>query len=391
MRRRLILLPVLATLAGLLLWAFLPRPIAVETRPVTRGALTVWTDAEGTAQVRDVRTISAPITGTLQRIGWHAGDAVAAGDIVARIGPARPPLLDQRAKAMAEAAATAAAASVDLARTEQERAKAALAHALAERDRSRQLHARGVIAQRMLDDAELAAAAARDDATAAAANLAIRLQELASARALLATADGPAQQGCCVDVVAPIAGRILRILQDDEQVVAAGTPLLELGDTTDMDIVADLLSRDAVALNRGAAAVVTGWGGPDLAARLERVDPAARTEISALGIAEQRVQVLLALRDPPPPTLGHDFELRVRITLWQGRNLLTVPVAALFRDGADWAVFSVQNRRATLTRLQIGHRNDDMAEVRDGLNEGDSVVLYPDDTIADGTRVAPIP
>ena len=183
------------------------------------------------------------------------------------------------------------------------------------------------------------------------------------------------------------------MLSESEQVVAAGTPLLEIGDPADLEITARLLSRDAVGLAPGAAAEIVGWGGPALAARVERIDPAAETRVSALGIEEQRVEVVLTLTGPEAErrALGHGFRVIVRVTLWQAPDVLTVPVAALFRDGADWAVFAVTGARAVLRPITLGPRNAEFAQVLAGLAEGDQVVVHPADTLAEQSRVRAIP
>lgn len=385
--RRLLAAGTAAAAIALLVWAFLPDPVEVETSPVTRAPLTVWVEAEGEARIREVVVVSAPITGLLQRITLHAGDEVVAGQTVARIGPVAPALLDARARAVAEAGAAAAAAAVDLARSQLEQAEAALDFAVTEADRARALFDRAALSQRVLDDAILARRTAEAAGASARANLAVREQELQSARAVLDGGAPSAGQTCCVDVTVPVAGRILRVLTEDEHVVQAGTPLMETGDTRDIEIVAHVLSRDAVGIAPGAAATILGWGGPDLPASVAQVEPSATTRISALGIEEQRVEVRLALRDDPPPLLGHGFRTTARIAVWHKDDVLTVPVQALFRSGADWAVYVVADGRAALRKLALGQRNDMAAQVLDGLAEGETVILHPGDTIAPDVRI----
>lgn len=390
MRRHLPPLLAAAALIGLVLWAFLPRPVAVETATLARRDLAVRLDAEGEARVREVVVLSAPIAGTLHRITLHAGDRVDAGQELAMIGPAAPALLDSRARAIADATAAAAEAAVDLAQAQLVQTQAALKYARTEFRRAHALFARGALSQRLLDDAELAQDAAIAAETSARANLTVRRQELESARATLGRDTAVAGTECCIALPAPVAGRILRVLTEDEQVVQAGTPLLEIGDTADLEIGTDVLSRDAVGMSAGAKATVTDWGGPDLPGHVERIEPAARSHVSALGINEQRVKVVVALDGTPPPALGHGFRVLVRIDVWQGRNVLAVPIGALFRNGADWAVFRAIDGRAVETRIRIGARNDDFAQVLEGLQEGETVILRPDDTILDGVRISPL-
>lgn len=387
MRRLVPVATVLAALA-LLVWAFLPRPLAVETAPVARRDLTVSIDAEGEARIREVVVVSAPTTGLLQRITLHAGDSVTAGQTVARIGPVVPALLDSRARAVAGAGVAAATAAVELAQSQLLQSEATLDFARIEATRARALFARAASSQHLLDNAILAERTAQAAVASARANLAMRGKELQSARAVLDGGTAAADNPCCVEVKGPAAGRILRVVTEDEQVVQAGTPLIEIGDTADLEIVADVLSRDAVAIRPKAAAIIIGWGGADLAARVDRIEPGATTRISALGIEEQRVGVRLALLGPAPPSLGHGFRVTAAITVWQGRDVLTVPVAALFREGADWAVYTAQDGRAGLRHVTLGARNADYAQVLDGLTEADTVILHPADDVQQGIRIS---
>lgn len=387
MRRRLVSGAILIASALLLWWAFRPAPIPVETAAATRGDLTVTVEAEGEARIREVIVISAPIAGMLQRVTLHPGDAVEAGQVVARIGPVAPALLDSRARAVAEATAAAAAAAVEFARSQVVQAEASVDFARTEADRSRTLFARGALSQRMLDDATLAERSADAAVVSARANLAVRQKEMESARAIL---DGdPVSAACCIDVTAPVAATVLRVTTEDAQVLQPGTPIMDIGNLGDMEIRVHVLSRDAVGIAEGAEATITGWGGPDLAARVARVEPGATTRVSALGIEEQRVEVRLSLTAPPPPALGHGFRVMARITIDEAKDILRVPIAALFRSGGNWAVFTVSDERADLRPLSIGRRNAEMAEVISGLEDGAALILRPADTVTDGVRVRP--
>lgn len=385
--RRLIAIATFAAIA-LLVWVFQPDPLPVETAEITRGDLILRTEAEGEARIREVRVVSAPIAGLLQRVDLHPGDDVAAGQTVARIGPVAPALLDARARAVAEASLAAATAAVDLARSQLTQAEATLDFARTEATRARALQERGALSQRLLDDAVLAERTAEAGAASARANLTVRETEVASAQAVL---DGGkiGAPSCCVAVTAQAPGRILRVVSEDEQVIPAGTPILELGDPADLEIVVHVLSRDAVGLAVGSPATIIGWGGADLAARVARIEPSATTRVSALGIEEQRVEVRLALSEPPPATLGHGFRVIAQITAGESRDVLRVPVAALFRQGGDWTVFVAADGRAVLRRLTLGARNEDAAEVLTGLTEGERIILHPSDAVTDGARIAP--
>jgi HlyD family secretion protein len=392
--RRLIPVAAAVVLIGALVWAFLPRPVMVELAEVTSRTLLVSVEEEGEARIREVFTVSATIAGKLQRISLHAGDSVTEGEtVVALIGPAAPVLLDSRARAVAEASAAAAQAAVDFAQALLAQAEATLEFKIAEADRAAALIDRGAVSRRAHDTAILEQRTARAAVSSALANLEVRNQELESALAVLETGQSTDTGGCCVQIVAPVSGQVLRVLTESEQVVQSGTPILEIGDSGNLEIVVDLLSRDAIHVKEGAEASVVGWGGAPIAAQVVRVEPSAVTKVSALGIDEQRVKVLLGLTAPPEDwrALGHGFRVIARIAIWQGEDILAIPVGALFRDGADWATFIVRDGQAGLQRITLGERNAEFAQVMDGLVAGDQVILHPSDLIAEGVMVRPIP
>lgn len=389
------LIPIAAALAVLafLVWAFLPRPVEVELAEVASRPLEVAVEEEGEARIREVFTVSASIAGRLQRIGLHAGDEVTEGQPVASIGPAAPVLLDSRSRAVAEAAAAAAQAATDLARAQLDQAQATLDFMTAEAARAKELNRKGALSQRAYDNAIREERTARAAVASAVANLAVREKELESALAVLRSDVGGTGTSCCVEILAPVSGKVLRVLTESEQVVQPGTPILELGDPGNLEIVVDLLSRDAVRVVEGAAATVSGWGGPAVAAVVERVEPSAVTRVSALGIDEQRVTVVLKLTDPAEKwqALGHGFRVIARIALWREAAVLTIPVGALFRDGSDWATYVVREDRVVLQRIELGERNEDFAQVLEGLAEADRVILHPSDQVVAGVSVTPLP
>lgn len=381
------LIPLAAALAVLafLVWAFLPRPVEVELGEVASRPLEIAVEEEGEARIREVFTVSATIAGKLQRIGLHAGDVVREGEPVASIGPAAPVLLDSRSRAVAEATAAAAQAATDLARAQLSEAEASRDFAASEANRAAALFEKGAVSERTHDSAVRERKTAEAAVESALANLAVREKELESALAVLRQ-DGGGQGACCVDILAPVSGKVLRVLTESEQVVQTGTPILELGDPAKLEVVVELLSRDAVRVAPGARATISGWGGATLAATVERVEPSAVTRVSALGIEEQRVTVILAL-DGPADGLGHGFRVIARIVLWRQDGVRTIPVGALFRDGRDWATYVVRDGRAALQRISLGERNEDFAQVLDGVQEGEQVILHPSDQVADGGKV----
>lgn len=391
MRRLILAVVVLALLAGIV-WAFLPRPVAVEVVDVVPRTIEVAVAEEGEARIREVFTISATIGGKLRRIDLHAGDPVLAQKtVVAVIGPAAPALLDSRARGVAEATKSAAQSAVDLARAQVAQSEAALEFMTSEAERSAALYERSAISQRVLDTAILEQKTAQAAVDSAKANLAVRQRELESAEAVLGTGDPYCAETTCIDIIAPVSGRVLRVLSESEQVVQPGTPIMEIGNPGNLEIAVDLLSRDAVRVRKGAEAQITGWGGGPIAARVERIEPSARTKVSALGIDEQRVRVILTLRGDPNDwqLLGHGFRVIAQINLWKGDNVLSIPVGALFRDGSDWATYAVQDGRARLRIITLGERNESFAQVLSGVTAGDQVVLHPSDLVADGVAVNP--
>lgn len=390
MLRRLITLLIAAAVIAAAAWALWPRPIAVETAKIDSRDIEVTVEEEGKSRIRDVYTVSSPSSGQMLRVNLHAGDPVVQGmTVVASIKPADPALIDARTRRVLEAAENAASAAVDLASSEVQQAEAQLSFLEGELERATSLARRGTISTRSFEKAKLDFETAKAALESSKASLIMRKRELERAQAeLTGRSDNTV---CCVDVRAPVSGRILRVLTESEQVVQAGTPLLEIGDPSDLEIVADLLSSDAVRIRPGAKATIGGWGGAPLAATVTRIDPTAVTKVSALGIEEQRVSVVLKLDGDPKDyaAMGHGFRVVVRISLLTGQNLLAVPLGALFRRGADWAVFAIDKDQAALRTVQLGIRNESYAEVKSGLRQGDSVILHPSDTVQDGVRIKP--
>jgi HlyD family secretion protein len=391
--RRLSSAAVLLFLIGFLVWAFLPRPVEVELAEVAPRTLEIVVEEEGEARIREVFTVSATTAGRLQRISLHAGDSVTKGEtVVALIGPAAPVLLDSRSRSVAEASAAAAQAAMELAQSQLAQAEAANEFMISEANRAISLYEKGAIAQRDYDSAIRERKTSQAAVSSAVANLVVREKELQSALAVLRSDKSGAPDKCCVEIIAPVSGRVLRVVTESEQVVQPGTPILEIGDPADLEIVVELLSRDVVRVKQGAVATITGWGGAPITAVVERVQPSAVTKISALGIDEQRVKVILALTSPKDQwtQLGHGFRVITRITLWREDKVLTIPVGALFRDGAEWATYVLRDGRARLQIIRLGEHNESLGQVLDGLQPGDKVILHPSDAVTDGASVVPL-
>jgi HlyD family secretion protein len=383
-------LPAVLLVAGMI-YAFRGEPEPVDVAAVTRGPLVVTVDDEGETRVHDVFTVSAPIAGRVQRTQLHVGDAVEAGrTIVARIEPADPALLDPRARAEAEAAVRTAEAAARYARAERERAVAEEDFAAAEVRRMRELHAKGVASEQAIDEAERKHRTAVAAVNASDAAIKMRDHELARARAALMTPTKDPGAACaCVDLHAPVSGQVLSIAEKSEAVVQTGTPLLEIGDPAQIEIVADYLSNEAVSLRAGQRAIIDGWGGAPLNAIVQRIEPTGFTKVSALGIDEQRVNVILNLTDPREAwqSLGHGYRVDVRVIVWQSDAVDIVPLTALFRHGDGWALFIDDGGRARLRPVVIGHRAGLKVEVVDGVAPGEPIIVNPSGRIEDGTRV----
>lgn len=376
----------LATALVLVLVAgFRPQPIPVETSHVTRGLLREVIAEEGRTRIRHRFTVSAPVHGQLRRIDLKPGAPVEAGTtIVATLDPITPTLLDARARSLAEARRDAAAAQLDKART---------AHRFATNDlrRFEQLFAEKTVSQQELESFQWRDAAAAKEL--AAAESALRQAEAELAQFTPSTTPSANPAPVAIDLRAPASGRVLRVFEENARVVSAGTPLLELGDPTDLEVVIEVLSRDGATIPAGAPVELHQWGAPEqLHARVRLVEPAGFTKISALGVEEQRVNVIADLVSPPEtrPGLGDQFRVEARIIVWQTDDALQVPVGALFRRGTAWAAFTLANGRAALRTVTVGRTSGTATQILDGLRDGDPVILYAGDRVREGQRVRPV-
>ncbi|WP_138423488.1 efflux RND transporter periplasmic adaptor subunit [Maritimibacter alexandrii] len=382
-----------AAIGGAVWVSMQPEIVPVDMAEVTAGPMEVTVNADGTTRVRDVFEVAAPVSGTVGRSPVKVGDTVIKGEtVIARIEPGEPAFLDERARKQAEAAVAQAEAALALAKTQITVAEADLNNAQRQLNRAFDLHERGTTSDAALETAETAVDIASAQLDSAHATADMRMSEVAAARAVL-TQPGERtldeEEACCVDIRAPVSGKVLSVTSTSARPVTAGTTLLTIGPTDDLEIVVELLSTDAVRLAAGAPAHIERWGG-DMAldAVVREIEPAAFTKVSALGIEEQRVRVVLDFADGVDvPPLGHNFRVYARIVEWSADNALRLPISALFRDGADWAVFVVRDGTAHLTSIDIGQRNSDEAEVLSGLEAGDRVITHPSDRVAQGTLV----
>lgn len=392
--RTLFWVAVALALAALLVFAFRPRPVLVDLGEISRGPLTVSVRDEARTRARDVYVVSAPVSGRLLRVGNRAGERVEAGAVIAIIEPAPATFVDERSRLEIQAGVRSAEATLALARAELESAEARLAYARIEADRTETLFAASVASQSALDRARLDVRTAAAAAGNARAGVGVRQAALEAARVRLIEPAAASSGGRTVTIRAPVAGRVLRVLQESESVIAQGAPVLEIGDPRDLEVVAELLSSDAARIVAGAPAVIDAWGdGPPLRGRVRQVEPYGFLKVSALGVEEQRVRVIIDLVDPPAAwsAVGHGYRVEAAVIVWTGEAVVRVPAAALFRDRGRWAVFRVEGGRARLRRVEIGQNNGQLAEVRSGLKPGDRVVLHPGQSVSDGgaLRVRP--
>jgi HlyD family secretion protein len=381
----------------LIAWALWPQPVPVDMAAIKRGPLEVTVEDEGVTRIREVYTVSSPILGKMLRSPREVGDQVVADKtLVAEIEPAAPTFLDVRSQRVNEAAVQAAQAAVDLAEAQIKQAKAQLEFARSDLRRAEELAVSKTISARALDKARLDVNSGESAVASAKATLEVRRRELESARARLIQ-PGEAKAGersasCCIQVRSPIDGVVLKIVAESEQVVRPGAALVDIGDPQDLEIAVDFLSRDAVRIKPGAPARIESWGGDKmLAARVKRIEPTGFTKISALGIEEQRVKVILDFTGPPAEwrQLGHGYRVIARVVVWHSDDVSQVPLGALFRAGDNWAVFAVANGRAQRRIVKIGERNLHAARLVDGLKIGEQVILHPSDRVHDGVRVEP--
>lgn len=379
-------------LVALLAWAFAPRPLGVETARVDRGLFETTIDEDGRTRLRERYTVAAPLAGRLERITLRPGDEVTAGQAVAAITALPAPMIDVRTRGQLVARVEAAVAQVGRAAAGVEGARVTLAQAQAERRRSEQLVGQGYVADAKAEADRLAETGARRALEAAEQGRRVAEQELAQARAALTVSEAGADSLRRLLLRAPVDGRVLRVLQDSETAVVPGMPLVEIGDTARMEVVAELLTTDALQARPGSEVRIDHWGGTgQLAGQVRAVEPAAFRKISALGVEEQRVNVLIDLTSPPEQwqALGDAFRVDVSIVTRREADALRVPVSAVFprAGGQGMAAFVIDGGRARLKPVTLGGRNGRHAWVQQGLAEGETVIVYPPAALADGLRV----
>jgi HlyD family secretion protein len=381
---------VAAVLVEIGIWAFRPQPVAADFATVQRGPLDVTVDEEGRTRVHDRYVVSAPLPGRMRRIELEPGDPVVAGKtVLARFQPADPVLLDARTRAELQARVRAAEAAIGQARAERERIRAELAFAQTEFKRAQKLLEERVIAARELEVTERQVKTL--ERALQSGDFAVRTAEyqlqVARSSLLQSTSDrGPT----LIPLYSPVNGVVLRKLQESETVVPTGQPLLEVGNLQDMEIVSDLLSSAAVAVAPGQPAHIEQWGGDrPLRGRVRRKEPSGFTKISALGVEEQRVNVLVDFDEPYEAwkSIGDGYRVELRIVTLHKEDVIKVPTSSLFRHESKWAVYKVDSDRAVRQVVEVGARNGLEAEIISGLQPGERIVVYPSEAMADGVKV----
>ncbi len=389
-------------IAGILLAAFWPRPMLVDLATVKRGDMIVTINEEGRTRVKEPYVVSSPVAGELQRVTVLPGDRVVGGEtIVARMSPANPSALDVRTREQAIAAVSAAEAALRVARADLNAALATDVFAQSELERTQKLVDKGIASKVAMERSEQAAKIAKANLDTVQAAISMREAELANARAQLIGFDdaglaqaleGNERPSYSIPMRAPIDGTILKVIHKSETTLPAGEPILEIGDIEgDLEVMAELLSSDAVQVSEGNRVIITNWGGPgDLSGSVSRIDPYGYTKYSALGVEEQRVETTIQFDGPSEDrgTLGHGYRIEVQIVVWAQEDVVIVPSAALFRQGQNWAVFANADGRAVLREVEIGRNNGIEAQVLSGLEPGETVVQFPSANLTDGARIA---
>lgn len=381
-------------LIGLLGFAFIPEAEKVDVDRVKRGDVLLTLEGEGKTRIHDIYVVSAPIEGRVMRIESEPGDMVIAGkSVIVNMTPADPRFLDKRSETQARADVQGAIAAKGLAASKVDRAQAELDFALAEYRRSEELFKNGNVSISRLEQAELQVKMRKAELETTRADLKVMDSRLVAAKAQLVQpgqGDTEDNSRCQVCVHAPVDGKVLRILHESEGVIPMGTALVEIGNPEDMEIVIEMLSKDAVKVQAGDMALIKRWGGDrDIKAQVRIVEPSGYTKISALGVEEQRVNVILDFVDDINlwRSLGDAFRVEASIIIDKAENVLYVPVSSLFRHNEQWSVFRIEDGRAVITAVTVGRKNEWEAEILDGLNENDQVIIHPGNNVTDDTRV----
>jgi HlyD family secretion protein len=370
--------------------AFAPKPVIVEAAEVKKGRSTVTVDEDGRTRVKDRYIVSAPLAGDLARITLHPGDKVDAKTVLARLLPLPAPMLDVRSQAEAKARKASADAALKQAQAAQSRSKAALDFAESERENFRKLAQTDSISRQRFERADMEFRTRKEEHTSAIFGVKVALHQVELAKAAMGRLDKNNADTDDMQIQSPIEGVVLEVMRENEGVVQAGAPLVEIGNPTALEIVVDILTMDAVRVQPGAKVNILRWGGnEDLQGHVRRVEPKAFTRFSSLGVEEQRVNIVLDLDSPPEKwvALGDGFRVEASIVVWEDLEAVKLPVSALFKHDDKWSVFVAKDGVAGLRSVEIGQRNGFEAQVVTGLEPGETVILHPGERVSDGSQV----
>ena len=388
-------------LLGALVIASLPKPVPVETTVAQRGNMRVTVDEDGQARVKDRYVVSSPIFGSMARIEYDSGDAVTQGQVLARIEPVQPALLDTRARVSAEARLAQTLAAQAQSASQIERAQTTLDLAKSELSRAKQLFEREAGSRQALEQAENTERRAMAELSSLRFATRVAKFEVEMARAAIERlpGDGSARKReskgkplapTQLIVPSPVAGRVLKVFHKSEGVVQAGAQILEVGDPEALEVVVDVLTSDAARITAGSPVTLDRWGGPPVQGRVRRVESSAFTRLSALGVEEQRVNVLIDLTSPQKEwaALGDGYRVEAHIVVWEGSQIVQVPASTVFRHGDGWALFRIEGGVARITPVTLGQRTMRDVQIEKGLAGGETIIVHPSDKVGDGVKVA---
>jgi HlyD family secretion protein len=391
-RRQIAVVTVIGLVILAVVYGFMPKPVPVDVNKAVRGPLRVTIDEEGKTRVRDRFVVSSPVSGYMRRVELEVGDRVSKGQTLVSLEPARSSVLDPRSRAEAEAAVSAARAGLKTAEENSRAAAADAEYAGQKLERNRTLVEKGYAARDLFDQS--ASEAKRTEANLLSAKAAVQTARAQLEKALATLryyeTEGTGDNVKVIAVRTPVAGSVLKIHHESEGSVNAGAPLVDIGDPSQLEVKVEVLSADAVNIRPGSRVLFERWGGDEpLTGKVTVVEPEAFTKVSSLGVEEQRVLVIADITSLPESwqRLGDEYRVEASFIVWEGDNLLQVPESALFRKGSGWAVFVIKDKKARLREVRIGHRNGLSAEIISGISEGETVIIYPDESIKDGVSV----
>ncbi|PCJ38444.1 MAG: hypothetical protein COA99_11980 [Moraxellaceae bacterium] len=381
---------------GLLVFAFVPEPVKVDIEIIKKGNLLISLEGEGKTKIHDIYTVSTPIEGRITRIDSEPGDIVVAGKtILANMYPANPRFLDRRSETQAKADVAGAKAALALANARVKQATAQLDYDLVDFNRTKELFNKKSVSRVQLERSELRLKTLRAELETTESNRQVMLSRLAAAKAQLLQPEvnnnnaSVLNDDCHICIHSPVDGRVLRILHKSESTVPVGTALMQIGDPADLEVNIEMLSSNAVQVSVGDTALIKRWGGDDINAQVKVIEPSGFTKISALGVEEQRVNVILSFTDPIEKwqSLGDAFRVEAAIIIDRADDVIIVPLSALFRQDEIWSVFKVVDDVVELQQVAVGRRNDRFAEIKRGLKVGERIITHPGNEVAAGVRV----